>query len=209
MKKNTILTFVLLSGMFTVGCNPGGGPAGERRYFLLDLQREGQKLTESPKDMVLMVRPFSLAPGYQPKELTYRTGEFEYESDYYNQFVTDIGQQMAEQTRKWLSQSGCCAHVVPPGSSLNATHMLEGNITRLYGDFRDKAKAQASMSITFYLIDITSRKPNVVFSDSLDAQIPITEATTESLVKAYQTGLQQILENLEKKMVQMNLATST
>lgn len=207
MKKNSILTFVLLSGMFILGCNPGGGPAGERRYFLLDLQREGHKLTESPKDMVLMVRPFSLAPGYQPKELTYRTGEFQYESDYYNQFVTDIGQQMAEQTRKWLSQSGRFAYVVPAGSNLNATHMLEGNITRLYGDFRDKAKAQASMSITFYLIDITSRKPNVVFSDSLDAQIPITQATAESLVEAYQIGLQQILENLEKKLIQINLTT--
>jgi len=208
MKKNTILSFVLLSGLWILGCTPGGGPASERRFFLLDLQREGQTLNQPLKDMVLMVRPFSLAPGYQPKELTYRTGEFEYESDYYNQFVTDIGQQMAEQTRKWLSQSGCCAHVVPPGSSLNATHVLEGNITRLYGDFRDKAKAQASMSITFYLIDMTSRPPNVVLSDSIDTQIPITEATAESLIKAYQTGLQQILENFEKKLIQINLTTA-
>lgn len=208
MKKNTILTFVLLSGMFTLGCNPGGGPAGERRFFLLDLQREGQKLTESPNDMVLMVRPFSLAPGYHPKELTYRTGEFRYESDYYNQFVTDIGQQMAEQTRNWLSQSGCCAHVVPPGSSLKATHMLEGNITRLYGDFRDKTKAQACVSITFYLIDITKRQPGIIVSESIEKKTTIPEATAENLIKAYQNCLQHILENFEKRLSEINLSNS-
>jgi cholesterol transport system auxiliary component len=207
MKKNTILAFVLLSEMFILGCNPGGGPGGQRRYFLLDLQREGQKLNEPQKDVVLMVRPFTLSPGYNAKELTYRKSEFQYESDYYNQFITDVGQQVAEQTRKWLSQSGYFAHLVTPGSTMSATYILEGNITRLYGDFRDKSNAKAFMSITFYLIDITNRKPNVVLSDSIYTQNPIKEATAESLIKAYQDCLHEILENLEKKLTQINLTT--
>ncbi|MBN2376009.1 MAG: membrane integrity-associated transporter subunit PqiC [Sedimentisphaerales bacterium] len=155
-----------------------------------------------------MVRPFSLAPGYHTKELIYRTGEFQYESDYYNQFVTDVGQQTAEQTRKWLSQSGYFSHVVPPGSTMNATHILEGNITHLYGDFRDKSNAKAFVSITFYLLDITNKQTQVLLSESIDAQASITEATAENLIKAYQHCLQQILENFEKKLAQINLTTS-
>jgi len=207
MKKNAIITLVLFSALFIIGCNPAGGPADQRRYFLMKIQREGQKF-KPQEDVVLMVRPFSLAPGYHAKELTYRTGKFQYESDYYNQFVTDVGQQVAEQTRGWLSQSGYFAHVVPPGSTLNATHILEGNITRLYGDFRDKLNAQAFVNITFYLIDVTKRQPSIILSESIEQQTPIAEATAESLIEAYQNCLQQILENFEKKLAQINLKTS-
>ena len=201
MKKNTIITLVLFSALFVAGCTPAGGPAGDRRYFLMDVQREGETF-KLQANVVLMVRPFSLAPGYHPKELTYRTGEFRYESDYYNRFVTDVGQQVAEQTRSWLSQSGYFAHVVPPGSTLNATHLLEGNITHLYGDFRDQSNAQAYVGITFYLIDITKRQPSIILSESLEEQAPVAEATAESLVQAYQNCLQQILKKLEVRLMQ-------
>jgi uncharacterized lipoprotein YmbA len=201
MKKNTILTLVLFSAMFVMGCNPGGGPAGERRYFLLEVQREGQTF-KPQKDVVLMVRPFSLAPGYHAKELTYRTGDFQYESDYYNQFITDVGQQVAEQTRTWLSQSGYFTHIVPPGSTMNATHVLEGNITRLYGDFRDKSNAQAIVGITFYLVDITKRQPRIILNESFEEKTPIAEATAESLLAAYQKCWRQILVNIEEQLAQ-------
>jgi len=105
-----------------LGCNQ----AENQRYFLLEVQRDGNPQTTS-KEIILTVRPFSLSPGYQPKELTYRTGDFQYESDYYNRFITDVGRQIAEQTRRWLSDSQLCSHVVPPGSTMSATHLLEGN----------------------------------------------------------------------------------
>jgi len=207
MKKNTIITLVLFLVLFVMGCNPGGSPAGQRQYFLMEVRREGQ--TSKPQEnVVLMVRPFSLAPGYHAKELTYRTSDLQYESDYYNQFIIDVGQQVAEQTRVWLSQSGYFAHVVPPGSTINATHMLEGNITRLYGDFRDESNGQAFMRITFYLIDIIKRKPSIILSESFEEQAPTAEATAESLVEAYQHCLQQILARFEKRLVQMSWATS-
>lgn len=202
MKKNTILTLVLLSEMFVLGCNPCGGPAGERRYYLLDIHREGQTFKHQ-EEVVLMVRPFSLAPGYHDRKLTYRTGEFQYESDYYNQFVTDVGQQVAEQTRTWLSQSGHFTHVVPPGSTLNATHILEGNITRLYGDFRDKSKSTGIVSIELFLLDVKARKPKVVFSKSYKATADIPEAMVENLIGAYNVCLKQILSTLESDLKNM------
>ncbi|MCF7958466.1 MAG: hypothetical protein K9M57_08475 [Phycisphaerae bacterium] len=205
MKKNTIITLVLLSTLFVAGCNPSGGPADKRRYFLLDVQRDGQTL-KPQGDVVLMVRPFSLAPGYHKNELTYRTGVFQYESDYYNLFITDIGQQVAGQTRGWLSHSGYFTHVVHPGSTMNATHILEGNITRLYGDFRDKKNPEAFMEITFYLVDITKRKPSINFSVSFEVKAPITELSGESLVEAYQNCLQQILGKLENRLVNGTIA---
>ena len=202
MKKN-VNWMILIAAMavYNFGCNPAGGPADARRYFLLEVQREGQTF-KPQEDVVLMVRPFSLSPGYHPKELTYRTGDFQYETDYYNQFITDVGQQIAEQTRIWLSQSGHFAHVVPPGSTMNATHVLEGNITRLYGDFRDKSNAQAIVGITFYLVDITKRQPRIILNESFEEKTPIAEATAESLLAAYQKCWRQILINIEEQLAQ-------
>jgi len=201
MKIKIILALVLCSAVVIVGCSPGGGPVAERQYFLLEVQREG-KAYPAPKDIILTVRPFALAPGYDSKALTYRTGDLQYESDYYNQFITDVGQQVAEQTRKWLSQSGYFAHVVPPGSSMSATYILEGNINHLYGDFRRKSNAQANVSITFYLIDITSSQPKIVLSKTMEEQAQIADATAESLIQAYQTCVRQILTKFEEQLVQ-------
>ena len=207
MKNNTIITLVLFSALFIISCNPAGGPADKRRYFLLEVQRQGNTF-KPQEDVILMVRPFSLAPGYHAKELTYRKSKFQYESDYYNQFITDVGRQVAQQTGNWLSQSGYFTHVVPPGSTVTATHILQGNITHMYGDFRDKSNAKAFVSITFYLIDISNRQPDIVFSESFDEQSPIAETTAESLLEAYQHCLQQIMVKLELRLVQTNWKTA-
>ena len=205
MKKNTTLTLVLLSVIFILGCGQGSGPDDPRHYFLMEVQREGISQA-STQDMVLLVRPFALSPGYHSKELTYRTGSSQYESDYYNQFIIDAGRQIGEQTRLWLTKSGIFAHVVPTGSTMSATHLLEGNITQLYGDFRDKTNAQAVMSITFYLLDITERNPKMITSKTFDVSVPITEAKAESVIEAYNRGLKQILGKLEVSMQQTDLS---
>ena len=175
--------------------------ADDARYFLLEVRRDGNSRTPS-KDVILMVRPFSLSPGYHPKELTYRTGDFQYESDFYNQFITDAGRQVAEQTQRWLDDSGLFAHVVPPGSTMSATHLLEGNITRLYGDFRDQTNAQAVVGITFYFLDVTNRKPKIIVSEAYEVATAVPENKAERLIEAYNAGLGKILAQLEEKMVQ-------
>jgi len=175
--------------------------ADDARYFLLDVQRNKTPQT-NPKDVILMVRPFSLSPGYHPKEFTYRTKDFQYESDYYNRFITDAGRQVAEQTQRWLDDSGLFAHAVPPGSTMSATHLLEGNITRLYGDFRDQANAQAVVGITFYFLDVTNRKPKIIFSEAYEVATAVPENKAERLIEAYNAGLGEILAQLEEKLVQ-------
>jgi cholesterol transport system auxiliary component len=182
---------------FCLGCNQ----AENHRYFLLGVQRDGNPQTLSHKS-ILTVRPFSLSPGYHPKELTYRTGDFQYETDYYNRFITDVGRQIAEQTRRWLADAGLFANVVPPGSTMRATHLLEGNVTRLYGDFRDKTNAQAVVEVTFYLLDITNRDPKILFHETFHITTAVPENKVELLIEAYNAGLSKILEQFEGKLAQ-------
>ncbi len=194
------LTWISLGAgllFFCLGCNQ----AENQRYFLLEVQREGNPQPLSHEG-ILTVRPFSLSPGYQPKELTYRTGEVQYESDYYNRFITDVGRQVAEQTGRWLSDSHLFSYVVPPGSTMCATYLLEGNITRLYGDFRDKNNAQAVVGITFYLLNIANRKPEIICSETYEVATSISENKVELLIEAYNESLKKIFTKLEQDISQ-------
>jgi len=149
-----------------------------------------------------MVQPFPTSPGINQRELVYRRSLSRYETDYYHRFVTDIGGQVAEQTRRWLSLSGCFGQVLPLGSSVDATHLLEGNVVRLYSDFRDEADAQAVMEVEFFLVDIRTRKPTAVFHGTYDAIVDIAEVNAEAIVTAYNQCLSQILTKLENDLRQ-------
>jgi ABC-type uncharacterized transport system auxiliary subunit len=191
--------------LFIVGCGgPGKAPA-VRRYYALELQRQGQ--THSPQaDTILEVRPFGISPSFAQKELVYRTGEFRYESDFYNQFVTDARLQITEQTRRWLSDSGDFSSVALSGSALEPTHILEGDIVSLYGDFRNKSDAHAVMEIEFFLIDIKSPSASVIFSKMYEARVRAGQAKVENLIQAYNQCLEQILQDFEGDLQEINLA---
>lgn len=172
-----------------------------QRYFVLEARRDGQPQPLA-KEGVLSVRPFSLSSGNHPKEFTYRTGAFQFESDYYNRFISDAGMQIADQTRQWLSDSGLFATVVQPGSTMTATYLLEGNITDLYCDFREEDNTQAVVRITFYLLEITNRKPEVVFHKTFQTTTAVPDHTVERFIEAYNESLRTILTNLEQTVVQ-------
>jgi hypothetical protein len=119
-----------------------------------------------------------------------------------------VGSQVAEQTRRWLAHSGCLGQVLPLGSSVDATHLLEGNIAKLYGDFRDETSARTVMEVEFFLVDIRTRKPTVAFHGTYGATADISEAKAESIIAAYNQCLHQILMKLESNLRQTDLTTA-
>ena len=205
MKKygyiKVVCVFLLL---FIVGCGgPGKAPA-VRRYYALELERQGQ--THQPQGVtVLEIQPFGMSPIFAPKELAYRTGEFRYESDFYNQFVTDARLQITEQTRRWISDSKVFSSVALGGSALGATHLLEGDIVKLYGDFRDKSNSNAVMQIEFFLIDVKSPSTSVVFSKLYKATSSVGQPKVENLIRAYNRCLEQILQDFEADLQKTSL----
>ena len=205
MKKYayTKIACVLLL-LFIVGCGPGKAPA-VRRYYALELQRQGQ--THQPQgNTILEIQPFGMSPTFAQKELAYRTGEFRYESDFYNQFVTDARLQITEQARRWLSDSSYFSSVALSGSALEPTHILEGDIVSLYGDFRDKSDAQGVMEIELFLIDIKSSSAKVVFSKLYKARVSVGPAKVEKVIQAYNQCLEQILQDFEGDLQKISLA---
>jgi ABC-type uncharacterized transport system auxiliary subunit len=181
----------------------GSGCAARRSYakrqFVLEATRPAQPARQRP-DVVLAVRGFAIDPLYDGKGLKYRKSESEYESDFYNEYVIAPQVLLGSQTRNWLSRSGMFRTVLEPGSLIEPTHILEGNVLVLHGDFRDRNLPQAVMQIRFFLVASKGSQPEIVFTRDYQASHEAQAPTADALVAAFDRCLEQILSALEEDL---------
>jgi cholesterol transport system auxiliary component len=168
-----------------------------KHRFVLEATRPAPPARQ-PHDVVLAVRDFAIDPVYEGRGLIYRKGESEYESDFYNEFVIAPHVLLSGQTRNWLSRSGLFRTVLEPGSLVEPTHVLEGNVLTLYGDFRNRNLPRAVMQIRIFLIGGTRAQPQVVFTRDYQASHEAQAPTAGALVAAFDHCLEQILSALEE-----------
>jgi ABC-type uncharacterized transport system auxiliary subunit len=180
--------------MVLSGCGP---ERNNQRNFLLEVSRSSQQQKTS-KDAILDVKNFSIDRTFSTKNLVYRKGQSEYETDFYNQFLIRPDDMITEKTRSWLSESGLFKWVLEPGSYTDATHVLEGNITALYGDFRDNSSPKATMKIRIFLIKLPEK--SVVFGKTYEVVSEVKSKTAEALIEAFDKCLINILSNLEQDL---------
>ena len=194
----TLMVIGLLIVLFSPGC--AGRKAIVKDTFLLDAQRGGAAV-QAASETILAVQPFSIAPAFQGKGLVYRTGDNQYESDFYNEYFVSPSAMMTDQTRNWLAESGAFAQVLSPISSVEPTHILEGHIKQVAADVRDKANPQAVLEISFYLLQQHKRERAIRFQKTYSAMQPLESRTAPACVVALNQCLTEILGNLEKDLV--------
>ena len=189
-KVMTLCNLMILS-MVLSGC------AYNRRNFVLEVSRDRPQ-QEISKDVVLDVQSFNVDTAFSNRSLVYRKNQSEYETDFYNQFLIRPDDMITEKTRSWLSESGLFELVLEPGSHIDASHVLEGNIITLFGDFRDKSSPKETMKIRFFLIKLSGK--SVVFAKTYETTSESNERTAESLVEAFDNCLTNILSDLEEDL---------
>ncbi len=189
-KVMTLCGFMILS-VLSSGCEY------DNRNFVLEVSRDRPQQQIS-KNIVLGVRNFNIDTAFSSRSLVYRKDQSEYETDFYNRFLIRPEDMITEKTRSWLSESALFKLVLEPGSYVNASHVLEGNIITLYGDFRDKKSPKAIMKIRFFLIKISGK--SVVFTKTYESTFESNERTAESLVEGFDNCLTNILSDFEKDL---------
>lgn len=201
MNNKLITSFVGLglvtSIMVISGC---GAKSYQKQRYLLETRRASSAATGSNEN-IMEVRSFTIDPAFSSKGLTYRKGEFEYESDFYNEFLISPDAMVTEKVRNWLSASGLSQRVLDRGSYLDPTYILEGNIVALYGDFRMKSSAKAVMELRVFLLEMkTGAEPAIVFGKTYKSSIALESEGPGALVGALDSCLIEILTNLEKDL---------
>lgn len=171
-------------------------------YFALDISREGEpKNTGDGK--TILVRDFVVSPRYEDKGFVYRIGDLTYETDYYNEFVVPPGVLLGGDLREWLSESGLFALVTDMQSSMRPDSILEGRVTELYGDMREKGAEKAVLEIKLFLFENTSPDPTLRFQRTYREEIPLRERSPTALAEGWNEGFREILIALAEDLAKL------
>ena len=168
-----------------------------KNSFLLETQPPGTSAQKS-STAILAVSPFSIAPGFQDSGIIYRTGDNQYLSDYYNQYVVSPAAMITSLVRNWLSDADICADVLLPHSTIEPTHILDGNIRQIYVDVRDKARLKAVLEISFVLMKQYRNEQIIQFSKTYRVIRPVTNKTAKAEIDALNQCLDGVLTKLRK-----------
>lgn len=185
-----VLTVVL------AGCGPG---SYTRHYYILDAVRPAAP-SDTQTDIILEVQRFTTDSAFASKQLVYRKSEFEYESDFYGEFLISPGLMITEKTRNWLAHSGLFARVLDAGSYTKPTHTLHGNITALYVDTRNKKSPTAVMQMRLFLTPEEPAGKLVILAETYKASVGVDSKSAEDFVRGFNQCLEQILTDLEKDL---------
>ena len=183
--------FLAASTAMVVGCAEN---TYEKQYYMLDALRSGEPVA-SQVDATLAVRRFSVDMAFAGRNMVYRLGDLQYESDYYHEFLVAPGIIISEKTRDWLAASGLFKAVLPVGSGIEPTYTLLGGVTTLYGDFTKESAPSAVIEIRFFLLGRS--RHNVIFSQTYRAARDIPTRTADDFAAALNQDLVEILTRLE------------
>ncbi len=212
MKRYALLLFVCLYcpliGLLTGCAATLEKTYPDKQYYVLDISRPVQEPT-ADNGIVLSVRRFRISPRYENKELVYRTGTLSYESDFYNAFFIPPGAMITEEVRQWLAGAGLFQYVIDSASPVVPTHILEGNVLSLYGDYSNNASPKAVMAIQVFLMENISARSEILFQKTYRQEIPLPENTTAALINGWNEALRQILTALEADLRAIRLTVSS
>lgn len=164
-------------------------------YYVIDVDR-GSVATSFAKDRVLLVKPVRLTPHFRGKNIVFRVGEDEYQSQTPHEFFTDPEDMFTEQLRRWLQKSGLFSQVVINEDN-SVDMILETAVTALYGEKREQYSAQAVLEMQFFLMSAEAGSEQVLFQTGLRTDVDIDETTPVNVVKGWKQGLEGVLETVE------------
>lgn len=167
----------------------------DKRYFVLEVNRNANPSNPSGNG-VLQVANIRVSPRYEDKGFVYRTSGSGYESDFYNQFLVSPAALLSEELRKGLAQAQIFRHVINASSQLEPTHVLEGVVDALYGDFRDSGAPKAVLEMEFFLRKESASKAEIIADKRYVKAVAVNGRTPEALVRGWNEALNEIVAML-------------
>jgi len=184
---------IMLMGLFA-GCVSLGQSQPEKQYFALEVVREGDARAALPRTMLDVRRFRTSAP--LGRELVYRESDARYESDFYNQWFVVPDVMLTQQTTNWLTAAGLFQYVMDSSGSLPPTHILEGTVTALYGDYRANP-AKAVLGLQFVLVHDTAASTDMIWHNQYRKEVEVSKQSPEALASGWNEALRIILTDLE------------
>jgi ABC-type uncharacterized transport system auxiliary subunit len=172
-------------------------PAQQR--FLLEAERPDAQ-PAPPGAPELEVRPFTTSSHLHGRRFVYRLGPDTLDFDYYHEFWAEPGRLVTEAVIRWLARAGLFAFVAEAGRGGPGGFVLDGELTELYGDYRDPRAPRAVLRLRCALLDEAGGSSRVVLYREYEAARPVAAASREALVAGWNEALREILAALEQDL---------
>lgn len=185
-----------------VACAPKK-PAIERNYYILETSRN---LPPSQKTIPasLKISDFSVSPGFQGRELIYRSGKSSASADFYNHYFILPGPMITQLARSWFMDAGLFNAVITTSSTKEADYILEGAVISIYGDISQSGIHAAVVEINLMLLNNSSFDQEIVFQKKYKSTVKTEGSGAQPLINGLNKGLNNIFTSLEKDLATLS-----
>jgi cholesterol transport system auxiliary component len=208
MKKKILVIFFI--GHFALlfllnGCVSISRSYPEKHYFVLSASMS-KKMLPPTANAVLKIQRFRVSPQFDGQSFVYKTGNLNYESDFYNEFFIPPGLMISEEVQKWLAESGLFKYVMEFSSPVEPTFELNGVVNALYGDYSNIERPKAVLEIQFFLVRKISSRPVIVFGKTYHEETRVKGNSPDALVAGWNLALEHILTRFETNLKGLDLS---
>jgi len=143
---------------------------------------------------VLAIRSFEVSPVFDSRALIYRSGAESYEVDPFAALMVPPRAALEVPVRAWLRNTGSFREVTEPGSLVPPDHLLEVQVSELYGDLRDRAHPFAVLTMRFTFFRTGNGSPPAAYlRKDYSRRMAVAENSAASVVAGWNQGLAGIM----------------
>lgn len=162
-----------------------------KRYYALNVPVAAGHAARTGK-AVLQIAVFRASPQAQGRSLIYRISDERYESDYYNEFLVPPETMLADEARNFMDAQGIFKAVISKASLVFPDYVLEGNVVRMYGDYRNPRTPLAILELELFLLNTDTTQPRIVFHRNYVKETTLSKPAPSDLVAGYDQLAAQI-----------------
>lgn len=182
--KNSLPAMLIMAWALVLlpACFPLERNIGEKKLYSLGA-KPVPRVNSMPGTLpTLLVKEFDITSMYTSNSFVYRMDEFQFKTDYYNEFIISPQRMITAAVKQALFDARLFSK---PMGGKPADHRLHGRVVRIYGDFRQANRPLAVMEISLTL-DTADKK---TFSKEME----IGNRTPQALIAGWNTLLDEII----------------
>jgi cholesterol transport system auxiliary component len=188
----------LLVVVALAGCAALTRQSPVRETFLLDPPAPPALAQSQPG--TLRVGTINVAAPFRGKSFVYRVGELRFETDYYVEFLVTPAAMIAEQTARALDHAKVFARVAGPGTSAEASWVLDAFVSALYVDRRDAGKPVAELDIEYFLTSAAESAQTPVWHHEYRQRVAMRDASAAAYADALNKAFGDVLADLARDL---------
>lgn len=195
MTKRLRLRLAALGMLAVLGCL--GKQEFQRQRYWINVQRPPTDAPAEASVEILELESFSIDSAFAGSGIVTKKAGREYEKSFYEEYLSPPARMITEQTRRWLDDSDLFARVLPPGSTMEPTHIMEGHISKLYADYTTSNQAALHLEISLYLLKGRGGRQEIRFAETYSVAEPMNARTAQAYFAALESALTDILTEFE------------